>query len=55
VLDVDLADASDAKIWEYASKSDFVLISKDEDFLYLANCSFSESQAHLDSIGELPR
>ena len=32
VLDIDLADATDAEIWDYASKND-VVISKDEDFL----------------------
>ena len=37
VLDVDLPNASDAEIWEYASRNDCVLISKDEDFFYLAN------------------
>ena len=37
VLDIYLADASDIEIWEYASLNDCVVISKDEDFLYLAN------------------
>ena len=37
VLDVDLGGAPDAAIWEYASRNDYVVISKDEDFLYLAN------------------
>jgi predicted nuclease of predicted toxin-antitoxin system len=37
VLDVGLAGATDAEIWEYASHNDCVVISKDEDFLYLAN------------------
>ena len=37
VLDVDLVDASDAEIWDYASRNYCILISKDEDFLYLAN------------------
>ena len=36
VLDVGLADASDAKIRDYASGNDCVVISKDQDFLYLA-------------------
>ncbi|MBI3210045.1 MAG: DUF5615 family PIN-like protein [Candidatus Solibacter usitatus] len=36
VLDVDLADASDTEIWEHASRNDIVVISKGEDFLYLA-------------------
>ncbi len=33
----DLGDASDAEIWEHASKNDCVVISKDEDFLYMAD------------------
>ncbi|MFN0105252.1 MAG: DUF5615 family PIN-like protein [Bryobacteraceae bacterium] len=37
VLDIYLAGASDVEIWEYASRNDCVVISKDEDFLYLAN------------------
>jgi len=37
VRDVDLADVSDAEIWEYASRNDCVLISKDDDCFYLAN------------------
>ena len=37
MLDVGLAEASDAAIWDYASRNDCVVISKDEDFLYLAN------------------
>lgn len=32
VADVGLRDASHAEIWRYASSSDYVLISKDEDF-----------------------
>ena len=37
VLDIGLAEASDTEIWNYASRNDCVVISKDEDFLYLAN------------------
>ena len=37
VLDVGLADATDSKIWEHAMRNDCVVISKDEDFLYLVN------------------
>lgn len=32
-----LDTASDAEIWEYASQRGYVVVSKDEDFLYLAN------------------
>ena len=37
VLDVGMSEASDSEIWEHAGRSDCVVISKDEDFLYLAN------------------
>ena len=37
VLDVGLGGASDAEIWRFAGRNDCVVISKDEDFLYLAN------------------
>jgi len=36
VLDVGLAHASDMEICHYAERGDRVIISKDEDFLYLA-------------------
>ncbi len=36
VLDVGLAGATDAEIWKHASQNDSIVISKDEDFLYLA-------------------
>jgi predicted nuclease of predicted toxin-antitoxin system len=32
VVDAGLRDASDAEIWAYLSKTDSILISKDEDF-----------------------
>jgi predicted nuclease of predicted toxin-antitoxin system len=32
-----LGGATDAAIWQYASENECVVISKDEDFLYLAN------------------
>lgn len=44
VLDVDLADASDTEIWEHASRNDSVVISKDEDFLYLANAPSAKAR-----------
>ena len=37
VLDVGLAEAKDMRIWEYAGAYDRIIISKDEDFLYLAS------------------
>jgi predicted nuclease of predicted toxin-antitoxin system len=33
VVDVGLRDGTDAEIWGYASENDFVLISKDDDFV----------------------
>ena len=36
VLDIGLAREPDARIWEYASENACILVSKDEDFLYLA-------------------
>lgn len=44
VLDVGLDSAADALIWEYACRNDCVLISKDEDFLYLANAPTAEAR-----------
>jgi len=37
VLDVGLAQATDAQICNYAEEQERVIISKDEDFLHLAN------------------
>ena len=37
VLDINVGVATDASIWDYASRNDFVVVSKDEDFLYMAN------------------
>ena len=37
MLDVGLGEATDAEIWAYANQGDYVLLSKDEDFLHLAN------------------
>jgi len=37
VLDLRMDEASDADIWQRAVSEDRVLISKDEDFLHLAN------------------
>jgi predicted nuclease of predicted toxin-antitoxin system len=37
VPDVGLGKASDVEIWRLAGENDYVLIAKDEDFLYLAN------------------
>ena len=37
VLDVGLAQSSDAEIWGYASEQGVTLISKDEDFFHFAS------------------
>lgn len=37
VLDVGLAEATDADICEYAIREDCIIISKDQDFFYLAS------------------
>ena len=37
VLDAGLAEASDAALCKYASDNGRIIISKDEDFLYLAS------------------
>ena len=39
VLDLGLASASDSKIWRHVTETNGVLITKDEDFLYLAQRS----------------
>ena len=36
-MDADLAEPSDIKIWQYACESERIVITKDEDFLYLAS------------------
>ncbi len=37
VMEAELADASDIDIWRYACERDQIVISKDGDFLHLAN------------------
>ncbi len=41
---LDLGDATDAEIWEYTCRNDCALISKDEEFLYLANVRSSKAR-----------
>ena len=36
VMDVGLGSATDSVIWHYAHENELIVISKDEDFLYLA-------------------
>jgi predicted nuclease of predicted toxin-antitoxin system len=35
-MEVGLGSASDSAIWRYANQNELIVISKDEDFLYLA-------------------
>jgi predicted nuclease of predicted toxin-antitoxin system len=44
VLDLNLGGSSDAEIWKYANQNDCIVMSKDEDFLYLANASSSKAR-----------
>ena len=37
VLDLKMDEASDLEIWEYAAHGNWIVVSKDEDFLHLAN------------------
>lgn len=37
VLSLHLDEASDLQIWDYATNGDWIVVSKDEDFLHLAN------------------
>ena len=37
VIDAGLAEASDIKIWRFACECERIVITKDEDFLYLAS------------------
>jgi predicted nuclease of predicted toxin-antitoxin system len=51
VLDVELGDATDAAIWDYATRHDYVVISKDEDFLYLATTASARARLIWVRIG----
>lgn len=37
VIALQMDEASDLEIWNYAAKGDWIIVSKDEDFLHLAN------------------
>lgn len=37
VLGLKMDEASDAQIWNYAASGNWIVVSKDEDFLHLAN------------------
>jgi len=37
VLGLRMDEASDLEIWDYADKGNWIVVSKDEDFLHLAN------------------
>ena len=44
VLDVGLARESDIHIWNYASENSCIIVSKDEDFVYLAQPPEAEAR-----------
>lgn len=44
VLHLKIDEASDVVIWNYASANQMVMISKDEDFVYLATASDTKCQ-----------
>ena len=37
VLDLHMDEASDLEIWKFAATDNWIVVSKDEDFLHLAN------------------
>lgn len=37
VLNLRMDEATDLEIWKYATNGDWIVVSKDEDFLHLAN------------------
>lgn len=37
VLDLNLSTSDDSEIWEFAKTQDRIVVSKDEDFIFLAN------------------
>lgn len=39
VLELRMDEASDLEIWNYTTNGDWIVVSKDEDFLHLANRS----------------
>jgi predicted nuclease of predicted toxin-antitoxin system len=51
VLDINLGGAADAAIWHYASQNGCVVISKDEDFLYMANIPSAKARLVWIRIG----
>lgn len=55
VLDVGLGQATDARIWEYATQNHCVVISKDEDFLYLANAPSAKARLVWVRLGNCRR
>ena len=55
VLDIGLSEASDAAIWEYARLHECVVISKDEDFLYLAGREISSARLVWVRLGNCRR
>ncbi|MBV9401359.1 MAG: DUF5615 family PIN-like protein [Bryobacterales bacterium] len=46
-----MGGATDAAIWDYASRNDCVVISKDADFLYMANLPSAKARLVWVRIG----
>ena len=54
VVDLQLEAASDAEIWQYACQQGSVVVSKDEDFLYLASRAESAARLPWVRLGNCP-
>ena len=53
-IDVDLDESGDEEIWSWAHCEDAVVISKDEDFVFLANRPGDKRPMYLGPPGQLP-
>ena len=51
VLDLGFGGTSDVAIWDYAGRNDCIVISKDEDFFYLANAPAAKARLVWIRIG----
>ena len=55
VLDLGLAQTGDAELWSYAVENEFVLISKDQDFLHFLERTAPNGQLIWVRIGNCRR
>ena len=44
VLNIKMEEATDRSIWQYAVANQMLMVSKDEDFVYLASATGAKSQ-----------